>query len=199
MKKQPFTLIMINKYILSILIVLLIVCCTTASKYEKLIDTEMSKDIRHDSIFLGFNFGAPKSDFFIVCKELNSKRLIVQADKSGFVQYFFPPKTATDKDLKVLLWGTFNKAQLMTGLKFEFSHIAWAPWNEASKPDNLIPVIQTKLLEWFPGNDFVDITSKDKDDMIWVKIDGNRRIVIEAPDNVTSVKVNIDDLRYLVN
>lgn len=190
-----------NKYILSFLTLVLLVGCNSEpkSRYEKLIDDEMSKDIRHDSIFLGFNYGIKKADFFVVCKKLNAKKLVIQANKSGFVQYLFPTKTEKDKDLIVLFWGVFDKDLNMTGLTFEFSHVAWAPWNEESKPKNMIPVVQSKLIEWFPGNDFVNITTKEDQKNIWVKIDGNRRIIIEEPDNVTSVKVNIDDLRSLVN
>ena len=188
-----------NRYILSFLTLVLLVSCTTEpkSKYEKLIADEMSKDIRHDSIFLGFDYGIKKADFFVVCKELNEKKLVVQANKSGFVQYIFPPTAEKDKDLIVLFWGVFTKNLTMTGLTFEITHVAWSPWNEESKPENLIPVVQSKFMEWFPGNDFVNIITVEDQKNIWVKIDGNRRITIEEPDNVTSVKVNIDDLRRL--
>ncbi len=196
MKTQLFTLLMNKKYILSLLTICLLVSCNT-SEYEKLIKTEMSKDVRHDSILLGFNFGVPRPDFFIVCKELNAKKLIIQSEKSGFVEYIFPKTRKNDETLRALLWGIFNKEKIMTGLKFEFTHAAWAPWNEASKPENLIPVIKTKLIEWFPGNDFINVTTKKSHKNIWVKVDGNRRIIILEPDNVSSIKVNIDDLRLI--
>lgn len=198
MKKQLFTLLMNKKYTLSLLTILLLISCNT-SNYEKLIETEMSNSVRHDSILLGFDFGISRADFFIVCKELNSKKLVIQSEKSGYVQYLFPNKTEEDEDLRALFWGIFNEEKIMTGLKFEFSHVAWAPWNKASQPQNLIPVIKNKLLEWFPGNEFISVTTKESKKNIWVKIDGNRRIIILEPDNVSAVKVNIDDLRFSVN
>ena len=153
MRTQNFIRSMNNNYILSLLTIALLVSCKTSTKYEKLIDAEMSKDIRHDSIFLGFDYGIKKADFFVVCKELNSKKQLVQANKSGYVQYLFPTTTEKDKDLIVLFWGIFKKDLTMTGLTFEFSHVAWSPWNEESKPENLIPVVRNKLLEWFPAQE----------------------------------------------
>lgn len=186
-----------NNFISFFIISILLIGCNP-SKYEKLITTEMSKEVRHDTIFLGFKFGKPKDHFYKQCKLLNEKKRIAQALDGKFVEYFFPHTTKEDKNLRVKFWGIFNDKKIMSGLKFEFTSVAWSPWNEAAQPKNLLKVVQLKLLEWFPGNDFVAITHKDGEEPFLVKVDGNRRITIAPPKDLKDIKVNIDDLRLVL-
>ena len=196
MKNQSLFSLKMSRYIIPFIAILLIASCQQ-SEYEKLIKNEMSKDVVHDSIFLGMNFGQTKQDFFDKCWKLNSKGLVTHGPNNQFVSYVLPIKEGDDttKSIRMLFYGLFNDDKIMTGMKLQFSYQAWSLWNKSK----LVPVVMDTLKKWYPGNDFLKVDSKKSQDDILVKVDGNRRIIIRPLDDTREVKVIIDDLRYILD
>ena len=63
-------------------------------------------------------------------------------------------------------------------MRVTFEYNAWAPWNKAQYSDTLLPDVLRLYKRWYPmSNDFIKISDKLKG-TIYVKIDGNRRIII---------------------
>ena len=84
-------------------------------------------------------------------------------------------------------------------MDMKFRYVAWSLWNKSLQSDKLVPVVKDSLKTWFPGNDFIVIPAKKTKGEIHVKIDGNRRILIEPITDSRTVDVRIDDLRYVLD
>jgi len=108
-----------------LLIILLLGC--SESKYSALLKTEMAKGIVHDSLFLGLKLGQTKNEFFDTCWKLNSDQVVTNGADS-FVEYVLPSKTGDDSDqpITMLFYGTFNRENIMTGMRLQFSYNAWS-------------------------------------------------------------------------
>jgi hypothetical protein len=94
-----------------------------------------------------------------------------------------------------LFYGIFNEDDVMTGLDMRFYFLGWAPWNDDLQSDNVLPIAMDKLMEWYPGNEFVLIENKKLPNKSFVKIDGNRQLIIHVMDE-RYVRAQLIDLRY---
>jgi hypothetical protein len=188
------------KAVLLCFILILISSCSETD-YTKLVKSEMAKKTINDSLFLGMKFGITKQDFFDRCWELNNKRLISHSSSNNFVKYQLPIKEndSTAKIMNMLFYGIFNEDKVMTGMDLKFTYDAWALWNKSHHADVLLPAIKDSLLHWYPGNDFISVPLKKNQKEMLVKIDGNRRIIIEPLENNQEVNARIDDLRYIID
>ncbi len=197
--KKFLSIAMRIKFLFSILFIAIGFVGCNRSKYEMLVESEMAKPIVHDSIFFGHRFGQTRQEFFDICWELNKKGLVTQGPKNSFVQYDLPAPKESTKKIRILFYGIFDEKKIMTGMDIQFSYIAWSPWNSALQSDKLIEVVKDTLRSWYPGNDFIAIPSKKYESDILVKVDGNRRIIIEPLSDLKDVDVRIDDLRYKID
>lgn len=181
--------------------ILIVIYSCSETDYTKLVKSEMAKKTINDSLFLGMKFGITKQDFFDGCWELNNKRLISHSSSNNFVKYQLPIKEndSTAKIMNMLFYGIFNEDKVMTGMDLKFSYDAWALWNKSYHADVLLPAIKDSLLHWYPGNDFISVPLKKNQKEMLVKIDGNRRIIIEPVENNQEVNARIDDLRYIID
>ena len=71
---------------------------------------------------------------------------------------------------------------------------AWAPWNKQLWADSLMVDVVRLYSRWYPGNAFIRVTDP-KRGIIYVKVDGNRRIIVGRKDDG---RVNIDYTNLLV-
>ena len=184
-----------------ILLFIVLVSCSE-SEYSTLVKTEMSKNIVNDSLLFGMKFGETRKDFYDQCWKLNNEGIIMQGPSNEFVQFDLPVKEGDSLQypIRMLFYGIFDEEKIMTGMDFRFYYIAWSLWNKSLHADKLIPVVKDTLLSWYPGNDFIHVTIKKNKKEIFVKVDGNRRIIIEPLDKGNKdVNVRIDDLRYILD
>lgn len=188
-----------NHIICAFGIFFLLAACSE-SKYTELVQTEMARDIVYDSLFFGMKFGQTKQEFFDICWKLNKKKLVKQGPDNKFVLYNLPDKNEKDSRpaITMLFYGKFNELNSMTGMDLQFYYDGWSIWSERLQSDRLIPVIKDTLMKWYPGNDFIEVPLGDNDAELLVKVDGNRRITIKPKDDNKIVKVQIDDLRYVL-
>ena len=67
------------KYIYFIILVIYLVLsaasCSDSSKYRSLVERELAKEVRNDSLLQGIKFGMSRREFFSHCWELNKKGL----------------------------------------------------------------------------------------------------------------------------
>lgn len=178
-------------------IVLLLGC--SESRYTSLLKSEMAKGVVHDSLFLGLKLGQTKDEFFDICWKLNRDRVVTNGPDS-FVEYVLPStkSESSDQPIIMLFYGIFNKENTMTGMRLQFSYKAWSLWNKSLQSDQLLLAVKNKFIDWYPGNDFIEVDIEDNQTELWVKVDGNRRIIIKPLDDNRIVKAQIDDLRYVL-
>jgi len=192
MGKYNFMKFSINKQFYFIIgLTFIILSCE--SDYSKLVKREFATGVKNDSLFFGMKFNDTQQDFFDICKELNSKKLVTHGPDNKFVQYFIKPNDENESSIQMLFYGIFDKERIMTGLNMRFSYSGWAPWNRQYYSDELIPKLQDTLLNWFPGNEFIKMDIKKLSKEIFIKIDGNRQIKMYSLDDRV-VTVKIEDL-----
>ena len=165
--------------------------CGTKSNYQSIVDQELATGIRNDSLFLGLSLGMEEKEFFATCWDLNKQNITKEGYSNMTVQlalqglqhngyYDFYPFFEN------------KKIKTMTG----FTHYkAWSPWRKDLWSDHLIEDTREKFENWFRGNKFFSIKSPTRG-KAYVKIDGNRRIVLYIEDD-QKVNVLISDLTNL--
>lgn len=184
----------------SLLIVIssmVLVFTSCKSDYEKLVKSELATGVIHEDLILGLKIGQTQKDFYQICWELNSEGLINQGPSNQMVSYEFPKGDIPNETQKVnlLFYGIFDEDKVMYGLNQRVSYVAWAPWNDSLQSHVLLPKLKAYYLKTYGGNDFLEIDLGIKDIKSYVKVDGNRQIIM-YPKDTKEVVVKIEDSRY---
>jgi hypothetical protein len=166
-------------------------CKSSGSKqYDKLVKTELAKGVRVDSLFLGIRFGMTSKAFYGYCWELNKKGIISDGSNNTMVLYKIDSGLRFPASMNFYPDFYDNK---VANMRVTFQYNAWAPWNKAQFSDSLLPDVLQLYKKWYPGgNDFIEMTDKDKR-TVYVKVDGNRRLLLGKFDDMI-VKAEFTDL-----
>ena len=200
MLKQVFMKFRIkSSWIVMMLISSLLIVGCKKSEYAHLVKTELDKGIINDSLIFGMKLGDTRQEFYDICWQLNKDEKVKQGPRNNFVQYQLPTNNFDDvkNRITMLFYGIFDDDKIMTGLDMRFYYRSWSIWNESLHADKLLPVVKDTLMAWYPGNEFIPVKLKKKKQDVWVKVDGNRQILIEPLVDNREIDVRIDDLRYV--
>ena len=160
-----------------------------SAKYKKLEEKELASGKRVPELFYNMKFGMSRKDFFSYCWEMHQKGKFLDGENSTSVL------CKLDKELNypvsMNFYPDFYQDKIYK-MRVKFEYVAWAPWNKALFSDTLILHVIQLFEKWNPGNDFIKLTDS-KDRTIYVKVDGNRRIVIGQYDDAF-VKAEYTDL-----
>jgi hypothetical protein len=152
--------------------------------------SEMKKEIREDSLFLGIYFGMTNKDFFTHCWELNKKGILENGVNNTTVRYKlrdFHPKLAMD------FYPAFYEQKIYKMPLF-FYFDDYSLWNTDLGPDSLQFYGEKVIHEWY-GDDFILMVKEEGNlrDTLKVDVDSNRRVLIKkAKDN--KLGIDITDL-----
>ncbi|WP_336514995.1 hypothetical protein [Pollutibacter soli] len=161
------------------------------AQYSDLVRSERAKNIRVDSIFFGYYFGMPRKEFYEHSWELNRKKKVMDGVNNIFIVYGLRENQLKEPG-SMNFFPEFHQERIFK-MRAEFAYDAWAPWNKKMYADSLLPDVVDYFETWFPGgNPFLEITDSVKG-TIYVKVDGNRRIVIGRYDE-RIVKADFTDL-----
>ena len=165
---------------------------TDLQRYTKLVREERESSKVINDIYFGISLGMPSKDFYTHCWDMNKKGIFKDGPGNTCVQYML------DKgELKYPGFMTFYpefKEGTIYSLWTKFEYSGWMPGNKQLSADSLLPEVIKLYEKWYPaGNPFMKIVQKEKAP-IWVKVDGNRRILIRKFDDM-EVKVDYVDTR----
>jgi hypothetical protein len=156
--------------------------------YNQLVAKELESGKRADSIFFGIYLGMPAKDFYMHCWELNKKGLFTDGNNNTAVLH-----RLNHNELKYPASMNFypqfvdNK---IVNMPVSFQYDAWAPWNKHLFADSLLPDVVNLYKKWYSsGNPFIEMEDKKRMQKIYVKVDGNRRIII---GKFNEMLVNVD-------
>ena len=110
---------------------------------------------------------------------------------------FSDPVDSTKEDAKrkdMLFYGIFDDEEIMTGMNMSYSYRAYAPWDKERNSVTLAQELVKEYEKYYPKNPFITIDLDEIKYDAFVKVDGNRRILI-YPFNDKDVRVRIEDLR----
>ena len=165
------------------------------SEYTNLVKKELASGVKQDSLIFGIRFGDTRNDFFGKCFDLNQQHLITQGPNGTSVQYLFKDSLVHEKAtrLRLLFYPTFDEEEKIAEMKMEFSYQGWAPWNRELQSDSLKRKVIQMLTRWYGGNEFITVQLGETN--VPIKVDGNRRIMIDVKDT-QSVRVMVQDLLH---
>ncbi len=171
-----------------VLLLLVIIACDNRSEYQKLVEREMSKGVREDSLFLGIHLGMTRKDFFVHCWKLNKQYMLDNGPGNLTAEY------AINDDLRMpsymRFYPNFIDNQIYE-MPVEFTYQSWSPWAKETSGDSLLPDVINMYEEWY-DSEFIKMELEGKTDS-WVMVEGNRRLIVYRKDTAT-VFAKYDDL-----
>jgi len=192
----------LNKIVFFLLILTLFLACEVESEYSKLLKKELKSGKSFNDLVLGLKIGQTKDDFYEICADLNKKKLITSGARNLYPEYILYPKDSVEngKKIRMSFMGIFDNNRIMKGMDIRFNYYSWIAWREEYNSDNLINEIKDTLQLWYPGNNFIEIDLKldSKNNLAYVKVDGNRQITMYKIDG-RDVAVIIEDVSEKIN
>jgi hypothetical protein len=162
-------------------------------QYNSLVKKELASNKRVDSIFFGIHFGMKQKLFFAHCWDMNQKGIFHDGnDGMGNMYVLYELVKELKYPAAMNFYPDFQDSTIWR-MRVNIQYNGWAPWNKSLQADSLLPDVLKLYGKWYSGgNPFIQVRDKQKG-IIYVKIDGNRRIIIGKYDNVV-VKVDYTDL-----
>jgi hypothetical protein len=184
----------------SLILFVLFMLCSCKSEYDKLVRQELATGIRKDSLIFDMRIGETRKDFYTKCWDLNKQELISQGTGNQSVQYLEPLENLSDPTLRkeMLFYGIFDEKDILQGMDMVYRYTTWAPWNEERFAEVLLEDLKNKYATEYPGNNFIKIDLEASEYSAYVKVDGNRQILM-YPINDKDVAVKIEDLNHKLN
>lgn len=150
--------------------------CEQKTEYQQMVEQELNKGIRNDSLFLGYRFGMERQDFFDHSWNLNQQKIITGGT---YVEYKLDELSST---ATMNFFPEFHDDKIYR-IPIEVQYDSWAPWNKDLFADSLI-VELVDLFEDTYGPGFIQTIHPDVGKPSWIKVDGNRRISIYRKDDM---------------
>jgi hypothetical protein len=176
-------------FVFAICFALINSCKSDIAKYDELVNTELGRGVRKDSLFMGVKLGMKKKEFYTHCWDMNKKGLFIDGTNSMSVLYKMKKELKHPASMNFFPDFADDKIYRM---RVTYSYDAFAPWNKNLMADSLQADVINLCKKWYQGNDFITVTDSLKG-TIHVKVDGNRRIVV-GKFNEAQVKVIYTDL-----
>ncbi len=158
-----------------------VISCEPESEYEQRLKTELSKDIRVDSLFLGYYLGMPQEEFYKHSWDLNSRQIVtgqqtinyrLEDMKSPASMEFYPQF----KDGKIFQ------------MPIEVHYDGWAPWNKNLFSDSLMVDMKERYEKEYNADFFKSIHPQSKKEA-FIDIQGNRRIsIFKRDDRIVTIE-----------
>lgn len=179
--KNPWYLLLASSFLL------FLTAC--GSEYQRLEKRELASGKVVKGLFLGLELGMNRKAFFDACWALNKKGMLTNGPSELSVEHslVFP----SGKAGKMRFYPNFEEDKIYL-MPVEFSYDGWSPWNE----DLAVEALRTDVVQLFEkwyGEGFIEVTNKDKSQIAFVKMDGNRRVRI-FKKTLSSVRAEISDL-----
>src|SRR5262245_37106598 len=135
-----------------LLIVLLTGCFQ--SEYTRMVQQEMATGTRNDSLLLGIEFGDGKPEFISQYWELNRTGMVREGLGDGSVRYTLKDSLFHKQptEIRLLFRPGYDDKNLISEMHFEFSYVAWAPWNKDLQSDSLMTKTLRFLKNGYGGN-----------------------------------------------
>lgn len=167
------------------------------SEYTKYVERELATGIKNDSLIFGIKMGQTRKDFFSICWQLNKDKVLSHGNGNSTVKYEEVLDSTQDQSFRkdLLFYATFDENDTIVGMDMTYYYAAWAPWNKDKFSTTLADSLQVKFMKDYGGNPFLPIPLDNEKYKAFVKIDGNRQILIYLKDD-KEVVVKIEDLNH---
>lgn len=159
------------------------------SEYEKMEEKELASGKAVNELFLGLELGMEKRSFYDACWQLNKEGKLNSGPSELSVEYNV--ELPSGHGAKMRFFPKFDQEKIYL-MPVEFTYEGWAPWNEDLSAEKLREDVVKLFEEWY-GPGFIEVSSEDKSQIVFVKMDGNRRIRV-FKKHISVVRAEISDL-----
>lgn len=156
------------------------------SEYEKIVEKELSKEVRNDSLFLGYYFGMTRKEFYEHSWKLNKEEKIVNGNGAEIKQETKSLKAPGQK----IFYPDFKNEKIFR-MPVKYSYNGWAPWNRHLWADSLKLDVKGLLEERYQIK-FKEIISPKTGKEYLYNISANKEIRISELDNMVVLVEYID-------
>ncbi|MEP0366010.1 MAG: hypothetical protein ABJN36_11020 [Cyclobacteriaceae bacterium] len=163
------------------------------SEYSRTVKRELESGERFDSLFLTFQFGDQRREFFSKGWIQNSEGLIKQGPQNKNVEYMLGESKPGISPIRMLFYPRFTEDDQLHIMDLSFQYLTWSPTTDKFNSDKLVPIVQDTLMNWYGGNPFIQVHGEEGQEDIWVKVDGNRQISLSISD-IQTLEGKIEDL-----
>lgn len=154
----------------TLFIVFALTNCSQESDFDEMVKEGINSGIENNELFLRYELGMTRDDFFAVSWEMNSEEII-----SGLVKIEYEFDELENKAM-MRFYPEFNNDRI-SKMPVDVNYVAWAPWNQDLSADSLVVDLKN-YYEANNGADFknVYVPSIEKNALVSVK--GNQSIII---------------------
>ena len=158
------------------------------SEYAKLVEQELAKGYRMDSVILGIHLGMSRKEFYSYCWAMNKQHIFTNSGTKVLYKFYDGDDTVVMKFYPDFLNDSIYQVQAT------YQYQGWMPWVLHRQPDSL-QVRLRKKFEKLSGLGFIKVERGGLyKDFAFVKVDGNRRIVMFRESEM-ELKTVFTDLR----
>lgn len=154
---------------------ILLISCEPENEYDKRLEAELSKNIRVDSLFLGYYLGMSREAFYAHSWDLNSKEIVTGQQTVNY------KITELESPATMDFYPQFKNEKIFQ-MPLEVHYDGWAPWNRHLFADTLITDM-VELYEKKYDADFFKSVHPESQKEAYIDIQGNRRISIFKRDD----------------
>lgn len=172
-----------------VMIVAMVLGCTSKSPYQEMLSEELASGVRNDSLFLDIHFGMGKKEFYTHCWDLNKQGLIRQGPNNLSVECRMDSTFDDTAFMRFYPQFVDNKISRMP---IEFVYETFSPADPATGADSLLVEVKKLMEDWYDEG-FIFMSDEEGSKNLWIKVDGNRQIRIFKKD-VATVAVDIRDM-----
>ncbi|MBS1603711.1 MAG: hypothetical protein JST42_13655 [Bacteroidetes bacterium] len=169
------------------LAVLFSACRDGARSYSSLVKKELASGRTANQLIMDVHFGMTRRQFYDYCWGMHNKGIFEDGANSTAVLYPLRGPGQLKQPASMNFYPVFRNDTIYK-MWAQFEYDAWAPWNRSLFADSLMLDVVNLYTKWYPGNNFIKLTDP-KRGTIFVKVDGNRRIVVGRKDDA---HVNVD-------
>ncbi|MEO5562839.1 MAG: hypothetical protein ABIR18_05370 [Chitinophagaceae bacterium] len=186
-----------TKLIYSLLFLLVsLASCQQSGKeqYSALVKKELDSKKKVNDVFFGISLGMKNKDFFTHCWTMNKQGIFSDGSGGGGTSVLYKlDKNELKYPAKMTFFPDFTDDKI-SNVWARFEYTGWMPWKKELGSDSLLPHVIELHKKWYPdGNSFITVHDEKKGTTAYIKVDGNRRILIRRYDDV-DVKVDYTDL-----
>lgn len=170
--------------------------CSNTMNYQDILEKELAKEERYDSLFYGVHFNMTRPGFQDHCLEMNKQKIFFQKGFSAQVAIYF--NVGFKYPVTFYFFPNLEK-HLIQEVEGTFNYDGWNPFSREQHAEVLILDVVRQMEKWYGGRKFIKIPySNELLGYKYVKIDGNRKITLEKNLDTRYVYVRLEDLKPIL-
>ena len=174
--------------------IIIISSCSEKVKFEELVSVELAKGIRYDSLIYGIHFGMTNEEFGNYCSDMNRKKIFMPNLNGTAVSLEL--KNGFNSPVYIEFFPRFENGRKITKLEAILNYRDFSYYNKNYAIENLVKETKANFEKGYGGNAFFEVPHENS--LLksqYIKIDGNRKIVLSPNFDGQKLNVEFEDLK----